>query len=306
MRTSVPRALAGLVLAGSVLLPGGAPAARAATPGLVGWWTTTSVTSPAAATAPVGPDVPKGGMLVQSGSDSSTPVAFGALAFELPDGATVTRLVLRVAGSSGTVPSSSLGLCALAFPTFTPADGGAASDAPAYACTHEIVAAPSSDGTSYTFDAEPLRTGSQLAVAVVPASAAGRVVLAPPAGDALVLDERPTPAAGPATAPAEQVATDQQQPEPSGATVQAAEGSTTPPSLAPEAPGPLLAAATPPVSMALQPAPTTAAVAALAAHSSSSGGFHPLGLVALLLVGAVLASWSAAGSSAARSPTLGG
>jgi hypothetical protein len=286
------RGLALMLGASSAILLGSLPA-QAATAPLVGWWTSASATTPTTVVAPVGADVPKGGLLVQSAADANAPVAFGALTFELPEGATVTRLVLKVPASTATIANSVLALCALQRPDFTPADGGALSSAPGYDCSHKIVASPSPDGTTYTFNAEPLRTDTTLAVAVVPASAPGRVVIAPPAADSLLLTLSttgpsasvpgdPTPAAesgSPATAPIQ-----------------------TPTNLA--AVPPFVTAAQPPV-MVAPIVPSSAAPASdpstgLAAQTPSTRGFAHQGLLALLLVGALLATWTAASVSAAK------
>ena len=72
-------------------------------------------------------------------------------------------------------------------------------NAPAFDCARRATAGPSSDGTTYTFDVAPLVSGGVLAVALLPAMPADRVVLAAPDGNSLAVE---TPAAQPPPAEA--------------------------------------------------------------------------------------------------------
>jgi len=288
-----------LAAAAAVVLLCGAGTASADAPSRTGWWTATSVGAPAGAGAPAPPDVPAGGLLVQGGSDESSPVAIAAITYDLPTDSSVGKLVLHVAAGSGTTPNSSLALCPLRDPDFTQAQGGAMSDAPKYDCAHQVVAGPSGDGSSYTFSVAGLRAGDAVAVAILPASPAARVVLSPPAANSLAVTELTAPDAGvPAPAPPAAAPTTQEQ-----AVLAAPESA------------PLEAAAAPaalPPAQALAPsvaaeAPAAADVAAVAAPATvrvaertGTGGFRHGGALALLLCVVLAGTWAAAGSSAGR------
>jgi hypothetical protein len=166
-----------VTLCGCVASEAGASAAVAVR---AGWWTAANegaVTSGVPdATAPVGADVPPGGLLVQGGQTASSPTAFGAVGADLVD-ALPRRLTLAVAPNTATTPGAVLKVCALADAEFDPAAGAPMSDAPAYACTHSVDAAPNPDGTSYSFPLAGLGLTGSFAVAVLPTS--HRVLRAP-------------------------------------------------------------------------------------------------------------------------------
>jgi hypothetical protein len=279
------------------LLSGGTAHAQA--PNHVGWWTAASTNTPTTVAVPVGADVPAGGMLVQSGSDAATPTAYGALSYDVPETAIVDKLVLTVAGTTGTTPSSALAVCPLKVEDFVAEQGGPLASGPSFDCARQVVASPSADGTTYTFAVGPLRSGTSLAVAIVPAAAVGRVVLAPPGAESLVItDTGPTPTftEDPTFAPAPGTT------DPSSAPVPGL-GSTSLPPLAPAAgqqpdvagpSGPSVAATAAPT------APATDQVAVAAGSSRPAG--HTRELLALLLVVATLAAWAAASHSAGRAP----
>jgi hypothetical protein len=63
-------------------------------------------------------------------------------------------------------------------------------DAPSYNCGDNVAAAPSSDGTHYTFNVVSLASDDALAVAILPTSPVDRVVLSAPNDSSLAV--RPT------------------------------------------------------------------------------------------------------------------
>lgn len=172
--------VSGVVLLGSA--PAGAQPADAS-----GWWSAANAGTAApgtpAAAAPVGPDVPAGGMLVQGGPDPQTPAAFGALLFDLA-GATPLTLTLALAPSSASTPAAVPLACPLTT-TFEPVDGGPAAQAPTYDCTTGVTGVASDDGTSYAFDVAGLLGQDAPGVAVVPTSSTDRLVFDKPGDDAL-------------------------------------------------------------------------------------------------------------------------
>lgn len=263
--------------------------ASAAAPQRVGWWTAASVTSPTEVVVPVGNDVPAGGMLVQSAADPTAPVAFGGATWELPEGTTVTKLVLKTV-TNGQPSAGSLGLCALQRPDFTPAAGGAIAAAPAYDCSHQINATAAADG-SFTFAAERFRTGPILAVAVVPTASLSRIVVAPLDARSLTTSSAAAPAVvvPPAAVPVEAPTAVAQVP------VSTVPGLVSAPTAGVQAP------------LAVAPAPVTAGPVALAQQVTAAprhvqGGFRHRGLLALLLATAFVGAWSTASASASRAP----
>jgi hypothetical protein len=171
--------------------------ARAAAPDLQGWWTAGIPVVGVPLPAP--PDVPADGLLVQGGADAASPTAYAALVFQL-ETSTVARgqLTLNVSASSAAVPGSQLQLCPLTTTLFSPEQGGAWADAPAYSCATQIAGTASQDGHSYRFAVEGLVVDGVLAVAVVPTAPTDRVVLAHPGADALSTVVA-VPTAGPGT-----------------------------------------------------------------------------------------------------------
>lgn len=287
MRPTVARSLVAGVLGTVAALLVATPALSAPAPPRVGWWTQTSVTSPAPASAPVGPDVPAGGMLVASGTSTDAPLAYGAITFELPPDATAGTLVLSVASGTTALPGSELELCALDRPDFVPAAGGPMASAPGYSCARQVLGTPSADGKSYVFNAEPFRTATVVAVAVLPAVIPTRVVLAPvtaaalnlrlPVGTAIGSPASPLPAIPsivsgvPGLTPAQQLP------------VAGTGGPASPVT------GPLIVA---------DSGPTASSAVPVALRRSR--GFDHQGALALGLVATLLLTWTAASSSAAR------
>lgn len=292
VRRTVKGGAVALAVGALVLLPVRPAVAEA--PSRVGWWSVASTTTPAAASVPIGPDVPAGGMLVQSAADSASPVAYAAVTYDLLPDVTVSSLVLQVATGSATTSGSALQLCALTEPDFVPAAGGSPDAAPGYDCAHALSATPGADGTSYTFAADTLRRGTVLAVAIVPAAAGSRVVLAPPTAASAVVSARPATTSTPPYYPA----------APSDAAVPEApaiSGAVALPGLAPAQPAPVTLApagpttATPDVATQ-QPSPVAQALVS----KTTSAGHSPKGLVALALLLGVVVCWVAAGASAGR------
>lgn len=169
--------------------------ARADAPSSQGWWTSANPGSvgglgpPAATPAP--PDVPSNGLLIQGGPTSSAgvgnagAVAYAALAYDVPPGATVGKLTLAVAANSATTPSTTLELCPLTIQSFQSEEGGPMSDAPSYNCTNNVTAAAASN--SYQFNASSLVSSGALVVAILPTSPADRVVLSQPDAQSLAV-----------------------------------------------------------------------------------------------------------------------
>ncbi|HVU74712.1 MAG TPA: hypothetical protein VHE83_17245, partial [Mycobacteriales bacterium] len=198
-----------------------APASLADSPTVVGWWTSLNVGNP----LPVGPpaislasepDVPPGGLLVQGGASASQPIAFGAISYFVPDGASVTRLDLTLAVPLS-IPTTAVHACALQIATFPADAGGPTSQAPPYDCSRSVEGALSADSTRFSFAVGPLVKDGVLSVAILPDGISDRVVFAKP-GDASVVTThggaaatpttaRPSPSArataGPATVPTE-------------------------------------------------------------------------------------------------------
>jgi hypothetical protein len=275
--------------------------ASADAPSRTGWWTATSVGAPVGAGAPAPPDVPSGGLVVQSGTDEGTPAALAAVTYDLPPDSSVDKLVLHVAASSGTTPSSSLALCPLRDPDFTQVQGGAMSDAPKYDCAHQVVSAPSDDGTSYTFSVSGLLAGNALAVAILPVSPASRVVLDAPAADSLVVTELTTQdVAEPASASAAAAPASPEQAVLAGPDSAPLRAVDAPAALPPAAPEPAVAAAAAPDQAA---APVAAVAVVPVARRTGTGGFHHGGALALVLCVIVAGAWTAAGASAGRAVT---
>ena len=170
--------------------------ARADAPSSQGWWTSANPGSvgglgaPAAPPAP--PDVPSNGLLIQGGPTSSAGVgnagaiAYAALTYDVPAGATVGKLTLTVAPNTATTPSTTLELCPLTIQSFQSEQGGPMSDAPSYNCTNNVTAAQASN--SYQFDVSPLDKSGVLSLAILPTSPTDRVVLSQPDAQSLPVE----------------------------------------------------------------------------------------------------------------------
>ncbi len=181
------------------------PVAQAAgTPPESGWWSTTEQSSPVAPPASVpapAPDVPQDGLLVQGGV--AAPTAYAAVSFAVPAGLTPGILTLTQVQGTASAPGSALKACPLVPAAFTPAQGGASADAPAYDCGRSVEAT-AGDG-SWAFDVATLAQGEVLAVAVVPSAPDVRVVLSAPTAASLTTSGSAIPAPTvPGTAPADQ------------------------------------------------------------------------------------------------------
>jgi hypothetical protein len=148
-------------------------AAAATGPRAAGWWTSSPLPHP--------PDVADR-LLVQGGPEPDRPIAFAALAFDLPPGETAVALTLSVAPGSLSSPVAELAACALR-EDFEPDHGAPMSEAPAYDCSTLVPAAP--EGGSYTFFVGALAGPESLSVAILPVTPADRVVLEVPGVGAL-------------------------------------------------------------------------------------------------------------------------
>jgi hypothetical protein len=151
------------------------PAASAAEQVAQGWWTTSGALRVPAAV--IAPDVPADGLLVEGGP--SGPLAYAALAGTLPGD---SALVLDVAPDSVTTADVPIQVCPLVSPSFTPAQGGSLEDAPAYDRARCAMVTPSSG--RYRIEMAAVAPDGALAIALVPATATDRVVLAKPVFEA--------------------------------------------------------------------------------------------------------------------------
>jgi hypothetical protein len=176
------RTLAGIVASLTVL--GAAGPAHAAAGTTSGWWASSPLV--------VAPDVGDGQLLVQGGPSDDEPLAYAGISFLLEEGEEPQSLTLTVAEGSASTPAAELRLCALDAPA-TPAAGEPADGAPAPDCATEVVAAPSGDGATYTFDVGALAGDDSLDVAVLPGQQATRVVLEAPDTSALTAAAPITP-----------------------------------------------------------------------------------------------------------------
>jgi hypothetical protein len=275
-----------------------------------GWWTVTNA-GPApeglpVPTTPPPPDVPSGGSLVQGGP--SSPIAYTALVYQLPQGAKVGDLTLKVASSSATTTGSTLEVCPLTNPTIHAEQGGPMADAPQYDCAKKTTAQPASSGASYHFNVSSFVTDGALAVAILPTSPSDRVVFSQPGGDSLMVQPGTIPGPGtPAaqdTTPAGGAATTSRAGSPGAA---ALGPSSAPAALAPtlggSAAGPSAPAlATPPGQNSASAAPQTPTALQTTTNSSSHGGGPNPAAVGALLAGLLLAGglWLFAGHTATQ------
>jgi hypothetical protein len=163
---------AGFFLAAAGLGAAGWPtAANADAPVQTGWWNN----APGGA-APA-PNAPSGGLHVAVAPGQV--LAFGAVLYNMPDGATGT-LELKIASSQAgpalnpNAPSTSPSIPVQACPTtsaWKPGDNQPGTAAPTYDCTtHAYVGNPSADGKTLTFlvDSSADTTPGQLSLAIVP------------------------------------------------------------------------------------------------------------------------------------------
>ena len=175
-----------------VLVTAGAGSASAGTsmtlgPDAVGWWSAGNVhpALPPVVTPDVGPRdlYVAGARALPSAAGPSGPVAIAALAFRLPEGATVDALELHLSGTRP--PAVTLTACRALRP-FTSAYAGAWADAPTYDCTDAGTAQLAADGMVLIEGVERLRRGRDLAVVLVPGPL-DRVVVAAPDDQALAV-----------------------------------------------------------------------------------------------------------------------
>jgi hypothetical protein len=184
------------VLATFAMVAGrGAKPAGAMAPDQQGWWTSLnagSVPEVGSLPSPTLPDVPAQGLLVEG--PSSSPVAYAALVYYLPVGATASTLTLTIAANSASTPNSTLELCPLVNPVLNPEQGGPTSDAPAYDCTKNVSAGTDSEGSGYQFQVSSFVSDGSLAVAILPTGLTDRVVFNQPDANSLVVQSAPASA----------------------------------------------------------------------------------------------------------------
>src|SRR3954451_17374088 len=178
MSKSIHKALvrAGLVgMATTAMAAGMMASASADEPVQQGWWTATNPGGLPTVPAPLPPDVPADGLLVQGGPNG--PTAFAAVVYSFDAGATVGQLTLTVARPSATTPAAALQVCPLGSPDILGEQGGPMSDAPTYSCTNKATAQPDDSGDNYKFTVTSLVGQGSLAVAILPVDPTTRVVL---------------------------------------------------------------------------------------------------------------------------------
>lgn len=292
--------------------------ARADAPSSEGWWTSANpgsiggVGAPAATPAP--PDVPSNGLLIQGGPTSAAGVgnagaiAYAALTYDVPAGATVGKLTLTVAPNSVTTPSTTLELCPLTIQSFQSEAGGPMSDAPSYNCTNNITAAQASN--SYQFNVSSLVSSGVFSAAILPTSPTDRVVLSQPDAQSLpVQASSDTSVASPADTSGSSGGLGS-----TGTDTGSSAGAGSPPASLPSDTGgatllPTGAATTPVASTPLSPSlaqpkstpnpSASGANAALVAPAASGTGPKPwVGVIFLVVLLAAAALWMGAGRSA--------
>jgi hypothetical protein len=180
----------------------GAKPAGAMAPDQQGWWTSLnagSVPEVGSLPSPTPPDVPAQGLLVEGPSGS--PVAYAALVYYLPVGATASTLTLTVAANSASTPKSTLELCPLVNPVLNPEQGGPTSDAPGYDCAKNVSAGPDSEGSGYQFQVSSFVSDGSLAVAILPTGLTDRVVFDQPDANSLAVQSPPASAPSPTQSP---------------------------------------------------------------------------------------------------------
>jgi hypothetical protein len=189
LRNERRRRRAALIAAGVLLVALMAAPAAIADPGFPperqGWWTATASPVPVPPLVPIGgtpsgaPDVAPGDLYVAGSANSAQAVS--ALRYVAPDGVTIESLTLKATPGSVTIPGTTLRACPLTGDgAFAPAEGGPINDAPVWNCDRAVVGEPDAAGGSYRFAVGSLVGNGVLAIAIVPAGTADRVVLAPP------------------------------------------------------------------------------------------------------------------------------
>ena len=188
-----------LLMLATVLVMGGLVDLAAGTAGAdalqqQGWWTAANPGLPAGSGV-VAPDVPEKGLLVQGGA--SSPSAFSALVFQVPDGATVGQMTLNVTANTVSTNSATLRICPLVETTIKPEQGGPMADAPKYDCARQTTA--KATGSSYKFNIASLVDAGTLAVAVLPSGTTDRVVFDQPDANTLAIQPRAGASSGTST-----------------------------------------------------------------------------------------------------------
>lgn len=173
-----------LVVAAAGAMVNVATPSAAQAPASYGWWTVTSVSGETGLQP--APDVPTGGFVIEGGPEA--PRSFAALLYLLQAQATAGALSLRVAEGSATTPQAAVLACPLENNSFDAAHGGSMADAPKFDCSARSVrGVATDDGSSFTFDVALLRTGNEIAIALVGAAPADRIVFDAPSGESLAV-----------------------------------------------------------------------------------------------------------------------
>ena len=152
-----------------------------------GWWTAAASPIGLSDSALADPGVPDHGLEVQG--SASDVVAMAALKYAVK-GTSNAEITLRltVAPDSTTVPGSKVQACPLLPPgSFAPASGGPLSKAPKYDCTTSTVGVEDPSSGTVTLNLGRFVTGSTLAVAILPAGTADRVIFAAPSTESLTI-----------------------------------------------------------------------------------------------------------------------
>jgi hypothetical protein len=169
--------------------PSGPSALGAGAPTRQGWWTSLNFLRPnvpgVAFPVTYPPDVPEDGLYI--GGGSSSPEAYAALTYQLPQGLSLTTLTLHVAPSSFTSTASALLVCPLQPESlnFTPVQGGDTKNAPHYDCSHSAKGTANATANTFSFDVRSLINGNQLAIAIVPSLPSDRAVFSHPGDGSL-------------------------------------------------------------------------------------------------------------------------
>lgn len=293
---------AGLVSVAATAMAAGMMAnASADEPLQQGWWTASNPGGLPAAPAPLPPDVPADGLLVQGGP--SAPTAFAAVVYSFDNGATVGQLTLTVARPSATTPAAALQVCPLNSPDILGEQGGPMSDAPTYDCSNKATAQPDASGDNYKFTVTNLVAQGSLAVAILAVDPTTRVVLTKPGTSSLEV----TAPASSAPSSSDDFSTTTEPPATQNAVPAPAPAPNTAALSAPSASGPSAPAATgaapaPEVAPSPTPTPTTSTGNFAAASATSNKNSTPwtLGLLGGLLAAATL--WGFAGRDKDSSP----
>ena len=156
-----------------------------------GWWTVANPGTPLPGSA-TAPDVPANGLLVQGGP--SSPDAYAALVFNVPDGVSAGQLTLKLASNALSTSGVTLQVCPLENPVIKVEQGGPMSDAPAYDCSAPATATAS--GGAYTFDVSTFTSYGSVAVAILPTAPTDRIVFDQPGSDSLSVEPGSSGSAG--------------------------------------------------------------------------------------------------------------